>query len=372
MSLRAKLFGWRDPYDLAGTDALFTAALRENALFHYENCPEYRAILLREGFSPGSLHAPADLHRLPPLPTLYFKRHALFSIPERRRVLRSTSSGTTGQMSRIAWEWQDCLHALRMVLRVTRRHGLLSPLPTNYLVLGYQPRRENQTAISKTAFGFTFFAPGLRRAYALRWRDGGYALDLPGLIEALMRYSRQPFPVRTMGFPAYTFFFLRELKRQGVRVRLHPASRVCMGGGWKQFYAEKVEKSELYALAEEVLGVPESRCHEFFGAVEHPILYADCRAHHFHIPVYARVLVRDVKTLAPLPEGEAGLLNLLTPLVRGVPLTSVMTDDLAILHPAGSCPCGCPSPWLEILGRAGVQGVKTCAAGAAELLGGAT
>ena len=131
MSLRAKLFGWRDPYDLAGTDALFTAALRENALFHYENCPEYRAILLREGFSPGSLRVPADLHRLPPLPTLYFKRHALFSIPERRRVLRSTSSGTTGQMSRIAWEWQDCLHALRMVLRVTRRHGLLSPLPTN-------------------------------------------------------------------------------------------------------------------------------------------------------------------------------------------------------------------------------------------------
>ena len=372
MFSRQRLFWHRGPYDLPSTDQLFLQATADCCAFHMARCPQYRAIAEHLGFSPDQLRTMDDLVRVPMLPTLFFKRHALFSIPERRRVLRSTSSGTTGQMSRIAWEWQDCLHALRMVLRVTRRHGLLSPLPTNYLVLGYQPRRENQTAISKTAFGFTFFAPGLRRAYALRWRDGGYALDLPGLIEALMRYSRQPFPVRTMGFPAYTFFFLRELKRQGVRVRLHPASRVCMGGGWKQFYAEKVDKSDLYALAEEVLGVPESRCHEFFGAVEHPILYADCRAHHFHIPVYARVLVRDVKTLAPLPEGEAGLLNLLTPLVRGVPLTSVMTDDLAILHPAGSCPCGCPSPWMEILGRAGVQGVKTCAAGAAELLGGAT
>lgn len=371
MSCRSKLFGWRDPYDLAGTDALFLEAIRENAAFHLRNCPEYRAICEREGFSPESLRVFDDLRRVPVLPTLYFKRHELFSIPKRRMVLRSTSSGTSGERSRIGWEWQDCLHALRMTLRVASRHGLLSPRPTNYLVLGYQPHRSNQTAISKTAFGFTFFAPGLHRAYALRWKPDGYALDLDGLKEALLRYSRQPFPVRTMGFPAYTWFFLRELQKDGIRVRLHPASRVCMGGGWKQFYAEKVEKEALYALAEEVLGVPESRCHEFFGAVEHPILYADCRRHHFHIPVYSRVLIRDAYTLEPLPPGETGLVNLLTPLVRGVPLTSVMTDDLGVLHPAESCGCGCPSPWLEIIGRVGVRGVQTCAAGAAKLLGGA-
>lgn len=371
MSFRSKLFGWHNPYDLAGTDALFVNAIRENAAFHQQNCPEYRDILNRENFSPDALQTPADLWKLPVLPTLYFKRHALFSIPERRRVLQSTSSGTSGEKSSIAWEWQDCLHALRMALRITRSHGLLSPLPTNYIVLGYQPHRSNQTAISKTAFGFTFFAPGLHRAYALRRQADGYTLDLDGLKEALLRYSRQPFPVRTMGFPAYTWFFLRELQKDGIRIRLHPASRVCMGGGWKQFYAEKVEKEALYALAEEILSVPGSRCHEFFGAVEHPILYADCRKHHFHIPVYSRVIIRDARTLEPLPMGSPGLVNLLTPLVRGVPLTSVMTDDLGILHPAESCGCGCPSPWLEIIGRIGVRGIQTCAAGAAKLLGGA-
>ena len=372
MDFRAKLFGWKDPYDIAGTDAVFVDALRENVQFHQQNCPAYREILRREGFSPEQLRRIEDLYRLPVLPTLYFKRNTLFSIPENRMVLRSTSSGTSGEMSHIGWEWQDCVHALRMVLAVTRRHRLLSPLPTNYIVLGYQPHKSNQTAISKTAFGFTFFAPPVRRAYALRYQKDGYTLDFENLRHALLRYGRQPFPVRTMGFPAYTFFFLRALREEGIRLRLHPASRVCMGGGWKQFYAEKVEKEELYALAEEVLGVPESRCHEFFGAVEHPILYADCRRHHFHIPVYARVLIRDVKTLAPLPMGETGLVNLITPLVRGVPLSSVMTDDLGVLHPAESCGCGCPSPWLEIIGRVGLRGIKTCAAGAGELLGGAT
>lgn len=370
MSFRAKLFCWKDPYDITGTDALFVEAVRENVLFHQHNCSKYREILQRESFSPERLRGVDDLSRLPVLPTLYFKRNQLFSIPENRMVLRSTSSGTTGTMSHIGWSWQDCLYGLRMVLAVTRRHRLLSPMPTNYIVLGYQPHRSNQTAISKTAFGFTFFAPAIHRTYALRYQKDGYALDMDGLKEAILRYSQRPFPVRTMGFPAYTYFFLRALREEGFRLKLHPASRVCVGGGWKQFYSEKVEKEELYALAEEVLSIPESRCHEFFGAVEHPILYADCRKHHFHIPVYARVIIRDVKTLQPLPKGETGLVNLLTPMICGVPLTSVMTDDLGVLHPAESCGCGCPSPWLEIIGRVGLREIKTCAAGAAELLGG--
>ena len=45
-----------------------------------------------------------------------------------------------------------------------------------------------------------------------------------------------------------------------------------------------------------------------------------------------------------------------------------MTDDLGILHDPEECGCGLDSPWLEILGRVGLQDIKTCAAGAAEIL----
>ncbi len=50
---------------------------------------------------------------------------------------------------------------------------------------------------------------------------------------------------------------------------------------WKQFYAQKVAKEEFYALVKEVLGVDEEHIFEFFGSAEHPILYTDCRCHHF-------------------------------------------------------------------------------------------
>ena len=157
------------------------------------------------------------------------------------------------------------------------------------------------------------------------------------------------------------------MKEEGIRVKLPKGSLITLGGGWKQFYAEKVEKQDFYDLVYEVLGVDDKHVIEFFGAVEHPILYTDCRYHHFHIPAYGRVIIRDVDTLKPLEHGKVGLINLLTPMVDSVPLLSIMTDDLGILHDE-PCPCGEKSPYLEIIGRVGIKDIVTCAAGAEELL----
>ena len=118
------------------------------------------------------------------------------------------------------------------------------------------------------------------------------------------------------------------------------------------------------------MGVGQENIVEFFGAVEHPILYCACPNQHFHVPVYSRVIIRDVRTLAPLPHGNPGLVNLITPMVGATPVVSVLTDDLGVLHDGASCGCGIESPYLELLGRVGLKEIKTCAAGAAELLAG--
>ena len=152
-------------------------------------------------------------------------------------------------------------------------------------------------------------------------------------------------------------------------MKLPKGSKILLAGGWKQHYAQEVDKNTLYALARRVLGVEEENIHEFFGAVEHPIFFNTCKKHHFHIPAYARVIIRDVRTLKPLPMGEVGLVNLITPLINATPVTSVMTDDLGYLTPGEDCGCGVKSPYLTILGRAGLNDITTCAAGAAELLG---
>ena len=80
------------------------------------------------------------------------------------------------------------------------------------------------------------------------------------------------------------------------------------------------------------------------------------------------MLIRDVDTYEPLPNGEVGLVNLLTPMVQSAPILSVMTDDLGILHDGSECGCGIDTPYLEILGRVGMEDITTCAAGAENLM----
>ena len=369
MKHRARLFRQRDPYDLAGTGALFLAAMQENCRYQYEHCPDYRKLLDGLGWSPDQLRGPEDLAALPFLPTLFFKRRKLYAVPKGRMLARVTSSGTSGgARSEIGFTLGDLLCMLRMVLRVSKLRRLFSPVPCHYIVFGYQPTLKNRTAVSKTAFGATLFTPALSRTYALRYEKGRYTLDLEGVLNSIERHAKSRFPMRFMGFPAYTWFLMKLMEERGVRVTLPKGSKILLGGGWKQFYTEEVDKATFYALAEQVLGVKDTDIVEFYGAVEHPILYCDCPRHHFHLPIYSRVLIRDPDTLEPLPAGKPGLVNLLTPLVRATPLLSVMTDDLGVLHEGAECGCGLDSPYLEILGRVGLSDIRTCAAGAEQIL----
>ena len=48
------------------------------------------------------------------------------------------------------------------------------------------------------------------------------------------------------------------------------------------------------------------------------------------MPVYSRVIVRQPDTLRPAADGEMGILSFVTPMMTGMPLLSIMTDDLAM------------------------------------------
>ena len=99
MLSRQQLFWHRDPYDLPGSDGLFLRAVRDNCAYHMAQCPAYRSLAQALSFSPDQLSTVDDLARVPLLPTLFYKRHALFSMPPRRMAMRVTSSGTSGKFS---------------------------------------------------------------------------------------------------------------------------------------------------------------------------------------------------------------------------------------------------------------------------------
>lgn len=370
MRYGSRLFFHPRLYDHKGTDDLFVKAMRENVRHHLARCPDYAAIMAHQGFTPDMLERfedIGDLAKIPPLPTLFLKRHTLYSASPQHLMFRSTTSGTSGLTSSMGLDLPSAWHGLGMILGTFLTHHLVSARPTNHIVLGYQPSRRNQIGAVKTAYAMTFAAWPIHRDYALRDTGTDYVLNLEGLKQTLIRYEKQGLPVRFMGFPAYFMFLLKELRESGIQLKLHPRSMVFLAGGWKQYFAERVDKPTLYGLSAETLGIGGDRIKEFFGAVEHPITYFDCPNHHFHVPVYSRVLIRDTR-LQTVGFGEPGMLNLMTPMMTSMPFASVMTDDLAVLYPGDACGCGNPAPYFEVLGRVGLADIKTCAAGAAELL----
>lgn len=366
-SLR-KLFRTRKPYDEARNKAYFMEAMQHSIEKAYQENEEYRKICEYNNFTSRDLRNEKDLKKIPVIPTLYFKRNQIGR--KTKKAIEVTSSGTSGKVSKVSFRWRELWLLAHMATRLGRIHGLFSMKPTHYIMLGYQPTRKNQTVISKTAFLSTLYAFGISRTYALSWVNGEYQLDLERLIHQLENYRKGLWPVRVIGFPSYTYFMLQKMKQENIICHLPKGSKVLFGGGWKQFAGEEVDKETLYQLVWEVLGIGPENIHEFYSAVEHPILYCACKNHHFHVPVYGKVLIRDVLTLEPVSNGQSGLVNLLTPMEASIPLASVMTDDLGILHDGKQCGCGIETDYLEILGRVGVNDIKTCSAGAREYLKG--
>ncbi|MBR5090846.1 MAG: acyl-protein synthetase, partial [Ruminiclostridium sp.] len=202
MDYRAKLFSHPDPYDIKGTDELFVRAMRECAAYHYAHCDTYRRILEAAGFSPDDLRWYGDIARLPFLPTVFLKKHRLFSMPKYRMPITATSSGTGGKFSKIGMDTGSLYSGLKMVLKVFGAQGLISPVPCHYIIFGFRPHSGNHTAVAKTATGYTLLTPALSRTYALKYRGGKYEPDLEGVAAAFLRNAKSGFPTRTIGFPA--------------------------------------------------------------------------------------------------------------------------------------------------------------------------
>lgn len=366
-----KLFFHKNPYDFFHTKDIFFSAVKENVKTQCRQCPQYLQLIQTQNFSIQELKSEDDLYKIPVISSLYFKRNQLFSVPQKRIKLVATSSGTKGAQSNIGFDRKTLFYGIAMVIRFFSYHKLISAMPTNYIMLGYEPGKHSRMGAVKTAYGASKFAPAINREYALKGTGQSYELNIEGMIKALQRYEKQGFPVRFVGFPSLMYLLVKTMREKGISVVLNPRSKILLGGGWKQFSDREIDRDSFFNMIAETLGMDRKSCYEFFSAVEHPLPYCKCENGHFHVPIYSRVIIRDIKTLNPVPAGQIGLLSFVSPLVSSMPLTSIVTDDLAVLYDGDQCDCGIGTPYFELKGRAGVRQIKTCAAETAELLAGA-
>lgn len=359
------------PYCAASVpDGLFDQAMAEISRFHIQHTPGYAHWLSANGLTFEELDGLDDWSRLPPIYASFFKQHALLSTTG-TGALELTSSGTSGQKSRMCYDERSLRAAQFMVERIFVHYGWDTPQTAcNYLLLSYEPAGDITLGTSYTDQFLCQFAPVNRVVYALRRTANGHEFDAFGVIAALQAFAEEGLPVRIIGFPAFLWQVLQRMRAIGVTdLQLHSESLALFGGGWKTQSAQEIPRQQLYQRIQQQLGIELGRCRDGYGAVEHPVPYIECARHHFHVPVYAKVFVRSPFDATVLPYGQPGLLSFVSPYISSSPAHAVVMSDLATLHPGASCGCGISADWFELHGRAATTAGRSCAMAASELLG---
>lgn len=371
MKEREKLFSYSKIYDHEGSEALFIEAMKESVNHHVMNCTFYDRLLKERCFRVESINTIQDCAKIPLIPAVFFKYHEILSIRKEDAEIHATSSGTQGQKSQIFLDSESIRLGTKMAIKAMKYHGFISFLPTNYLILGYEPKEGNDMGNVKISLGMTRFAPVKEIVFALRPLGDHYEIDYFGTIKALERFNKQKLPVRILGFPSYLYLLLKMIKDSGMKpLKLNKKSVVLTGGGWKKYEDRMIVKQELYEMIETYLGIPEKNCRDFYSAVEHSVAYPECKNHHMHVPIWSRVIIRDVKTLEPLGFDKPGLLSFISPLVSSVPISSILMGDMAVLKEGKACGCGITTPYFEVIGRAGTAKTRSCAVAAEEYMKG--
>jgi phenylacetate-coenzyme A ligase PaaK-like adenylate-forming protein len=366
-----KLFNNPSVYKEDGqTCELFVQALKDMIRWHIRKNPVYAQYLEYFNFKIDDIKTIDDSHKLPFYHANYFKTHSIPSIPVEEAYRHLTSSGTAGQKSQTYFD-EFSYHLMEFMLdRCMDSMGAVSDKPTNYVVYSYEPFPGFKTGTANSSVLLTKYAPAKKIVFSMPY-DGkeGHDIDIRGCIRALQEYEKEGLPVRVVGFPSFFYFTIQKMKDLGIPpLKLNPESRTSFGGGWKSAADKQIPKYELYALIEEYLGIPRENCRDSFGSVEHFVPYIECKNHNFHLPVWSKLFIRDVKTLEPLPYSQQGFINFVSPYVSCFPGNSVMLGDLGIMHEGKTCGCGINTDYFEIIGRAGTSKNKSCAISAAELL----
>ncbi|MCP2324553.1 ribosomal protein S28E/S33 [Hamadaea flava] len=305
---------------------------------HRENSPEYDRILRASGQARDSY---ASVYDLPWLPVRMFKNHQLKSIPEDQVVKVLTSSGTTGDVSRIYLDRDAAAAQTRMLSRTLQT--VLGPKRLPMLIVdsrGVVADRRSFSARGAGMLGLMNFG-----------RDHVWVLDEKGepdvevLKQFLAKNGDQPFLI--FGFTFMVWLYLYEAAREA---GLDLSNGILIhSGGWKKLIDRAVDNAEFRRRLAADVGL--TKVHNFYGMVEQigTVYLEGPDGGGLYCPDFADVIIRDPETWEVAPVGTPGLIEVTSTLPTSYPGHVLLTEDLGVVH--GVDDGAWPGKRFSVLGR---------------------
>ena len=179
-------------------------------------------------------------------------------------------------------------------------------------------------------------------------------LDRDKLLSFLENISEES-EVLLFGFTFILYaHVLKPLIDAGYKFNL-PKMKIIHAGGWKKLESQKVSPAKLVKLCSECFGTSPENVVDIYGFSEQGgLLYPTCEHGFRHTPIWSEVICRDPLTLKPLPSGEQGLMQFVTPIQTSYPGHSILTEDMGYIVGYDDCPCGRKGTIFKVTGRSSV------------------
>lgn len=322
------------------------------AVFSYQHGanPIYRAFCQSRGASPDTIDSWLDI---PAVPTDAFKATALVAgDPAHAKAVFRTSGTTAGRERRGSHYFMD-LSLYDAALRKGFEAAVLSDgarLPILSLVP--QAHEQPDSSLSHMISGVVaeFGAGGGWYVSAVE------GIDLPQLLAALGEAERVDRPVLLVGTSLAFVHLFDELERNGTSYGLPEGSRAMDTGGFKGIGRE-VAREDVLARFARNLGIPADRVVNEYGMTEMSSQLYATGAGAYRGPGWMRTRAADPETLAPLRDGETGILRHWD-LANLDSVAVLQTADLGRTTAAG----------IELMGRAPAAEARGCSIAMDELL----
>ncbi len=270
-----------------------------------------------------------------------FKTTQLKSIPDDAVYKVLTSSGTTGEASRIYLDREAAAEQTRMLARTLQ--AVLGSRRLPMLIV-------DTTSVIKDRSSFSARGAGVLGMMNFG-RDHAWVLDPNGVPDIasirtfLAVHGDEPFLV--FGFTYMVWLYLYEVARDH---GLDLSNGILVhSGGWKKLLDQSVDNAAFRRALASDTGL--TQVHNFYGMVEQiGVVYLEgSEGGSFYCPDFADVIIRDPDTWLPQPPGKAGLVEVVSTLPESYPGHVLLTEDIGVVH--GVDDGTWPGKRFSILGR---------------------
>lgn len=325
------------------------ALLKELTHYHRGACAPYDQIVK---LACPKAEAATSLADLPYLPISLFKFRRLRSLGEKDVRVAVTSSGTTGaQKSRIELDATTAKLASRALSAIITH--ALGPRRLPMLIIDTESAVRGVGGMGARAAAILGLMPsGRDHCFALR---DDLSFDDEKVAAFIADHKHEEIFIYGFTFLVWQYF-VEACKRND-----YDFSRAVLmhSGGWKKLVDQAVDNRVFKETLKSVCGI--QKVMNFYGMAELPgTIFLENHDGLLYPPLFADVIIRDPLSFQPLPQGQQGLIQILSAVPQSYPGHSLLTEDIGVIAATDSGIEGWYGKGLRVIGRAPRAEMRGC------------